>query len=192
MELMIAAGKAVPQLNGTWTGFSISIMKADESILKRLDAPTRAPSWPVGADGVRPPAKIPLPVPPCHARKKDEVLFVHKESNVHGIILEAGIGAAANAIIDFKDSLNEWDGKVGDGDCGSTRCKVAILEDMKSYYPPNDAKKETRNEIASSIRRVMGGTSGIIYDIFCKAAYAKLKENSESVVSPKQCENMLF
>ncbi|KAI3879014.1 hypothetical protein MKW92_020064, partial [Papaver armeniacum] len=93
----------------------------------------------------------------------------------------------ANAIIDLKDSLNEWDGEVGDGDCGSTmfRGAVDILEDMKSYYPLNDAA-ETVNEIASSIRRVMGGTSGIIYDIFCKAAYAKLKENSESVVSPKQ------
>ncbi|XP_026422534.1 uncharacterized protein LOC113318567 isoform X1 [Papaver somniferum] len=32
-------------------GFSISIVKADESILKQLDAPTRAPSWPIGADG---------------------------------------------------------------------------------------------------------------------------------------------
>ncbi|KAI3970180.1 hypothetical protein MKW92_003054 [Papaver armeniacum] len=177
--------------------FSISIMKADESILKRLDAPTRAPSWPVGADGVRPPAKIPLPVPPCHARKKDEEPGRPQESNVHGIILEAGIGAAANAIIDLKDSLNEWDGKVGDGDCGSTmfRGAVAILEDMKTY-PPNDAT-ETINEIASSIRRVMGGT--ILTSFSCadttysrKAAYAKLKENSESVVSPKQCENMLF
>ncbi|KAI3842229.1 hypothetical protein MKW98_026019 [Papaver atlanticum] len=45
------------------TGFSISIVKADESILKQLDAPSRVPSWPVGADGVRPPAKIPLNTP---------------------------------------------------------------------------------------------------------------------------------
>ncbi|MCL7032957.1 hypothetical protein MKW94_000960 [Papaver nudicaule] len=205
MELMIAAGKAVPQLQlehglavdkvytGSFmtsldmAGFSISIMKADESILKRLDAPTRAPSWPVGADGVRPPAKIPLPVPPCHSKKIDEEPSRPEQLNVHGIILEAGIEAAANAIIDLKDSLNEWDGKVGDGDCGSTmfRGAMAILEDMKSHYPLNDAA-ETVNEIASSIRRVMGGTSGIIYDIFFKAAYAKLKENKETVVLPKQ------
>ena len=32
-------------------GFSISIMKADQSILDRLDAPTKAPNWPVGTDG---------------------------------------------------------------------------------------------------------------------------------------------
>ncbi|KAI3867343.1 hypothetical protein MKW98_001777 [Papaver atlanticum] len=33
-------------------GFLISIVKADKSILKQLDAPTRDPSWPVGADGL--------------------------------------------------------------------------------------------------------------------------------------------
>jgi len=32
-------------------GFSISIMKADPAVLLRLDAPTKAPSWPVGAEG---------------------------------------------------------------------------------------------------------------------------------------------
>lgn len=35
-----------------FSGFSISIMKADQSILERLDAPTKAPSWPVGTDGL--------------------------------------------------------------------------------------------------------------------------------------------
>lgn len=32
-------------------GFSISVMKADEGILRRLDAPTKASAWPVGTDG---------------------------------------------------------------------------------------------------------------------------------------------
>ncbi|CAH2036110.1 unnamed protein product [Thlaspi arvense] len=68
MELMIAAGKAVAKLQleyglavdrvytGSFmtsldmAGFSISIMKADQSILERLDAPTKAPGWPVGTD----------------------------------------------------------------------------------------------------------------------------------------------
>ncbi|MQL96073.1 hypothetical protein Taro_028745 [Colocasia esculenta] len=54
------------------------------------------------------------------------------------------------------------------------RGATAIMEDMKKCYPLNDAA-ETVNEIGASVRRVMGGTSGILYDIFCKAAYAKLK-----------------
>ncbi|WCJ42157.1 Dihydroxyacetone kinase [Euphorbia peplus] len=204
MELMIAVGKAVPQLqlehglavDRVYTGslmtsldmagFSISIMKADEEILKRLDAPTKAPFWPPGVDGNRPPAKIPVPVPLSQLTKADESLGRPLKLNEQGHCLEVAIEAAMNAIIDLRDSLNEWDSKVGDGDCGSTmyRGATAILEDMKNY-PLNDVA-ETVNEIGSTIRRVMGGTSGILYNIFCKAAFAQLKTNTGSVVTPKQ------
>ncbi|KAK3224653.1 hypothetical protein Dsin_004515 [Dipteronia sinensis] len=138
MELMIAAGKAVPKLQlehglavdrvytGSFmtsldmAGFSISIMKADQSILHRLDAATKAPYWPVGVDGNRPPAKIPVPLPPSRLTKSEESLSRPLQLNQQGRILEVAIEAAANAIMDLTDSLNEWDSKVGDGDCGST------------------------------------------------------------------------
>jgi len=42
------------------------------------------------------------------------------ELNELGSILEAAIGAAANEIINLREKLNDWDSKVGDGDCGST------------------------------------------------------------------------
>nr|XP_023907912.1 putative 3,4-dihydroxy-2-butanone kinase [Quercus suber]POF26701.1 putative 3,4-dihydroxy-2-butanone kinase [Quercus suber] len=204
MELMIASGKAVPKLQlehglavdrvytGSFmtsldmAGFSISIMKADETILQRLDAATKAPYWPVGVDGNHPPAKIPVPMPPSRSIKSDESLSRPPQLNQQGHILEVAIEAAANAIINIRDSLNEWDSKVGDGDCGSTmyRGATAILEDIRNY-PLNDAA-ETVNEIGSSIRRIMGGTSGIIYNIFCKAAYAQLKASSQPVVTAKQ------
>ncbi|CAH1435833.1 unnamed protein product [Lactuca virosa] len=69
MELMIDAGKAVPILQlehgvavvrvytGSFmtsldmAGFSISIMKAEQTILQRLDVATKALHWPVGVDG---------------------------------------------------------------------------------------------------------------------------------------------
>uniref|UniRef100_M4DCC4 3,4-dihydroxy-2-butanone kinase n=1 Tax=Brassica campestris TaxID=3711 RepID=M4DCC4_BRACM len=210
MELMIAAGKAVPKLQlefglavdrvytGSFmssldmAGFSISIMKADQSILERLDAPTKGPSWPVGTDGNRPPSKIPVPLPPFQQNKNEESLGRPQELSQQGRILEAAIKAAATVVISLKDSLNEWDGKVGDGDCGSTMCRgaKAILDDMKNYYPLNDAA-ETVNEIGSSIRRVMGGTSGIICSLLCKAAYAELKANAQSEVTPKNWSDAL-
>ncbi|KAL0853766.1 hypothetical protein Bca101_058918 [Brassica carinata] len=144
MELMIAAGKAVPKLQlefglavdrvytGSFmssldmAGFSISIMKANQSILERLDAPTKAPSWPVGTDvkfiytGNRPPAKIPISLPPFQQNKNEESLGRPLELSQDGRTLEAAIEGAATVVISLKDSLNEWDGKVGDGDCGST------------------------------------------------------------------------
>ncbi|CAL4935610.1 unnamed protein product [Urochloa decumbens] len=197
MELMIAARKAVPELQleygiavdrvytGTlmtsldMAGLSITIMKSDENILKRLDAPTKAPAWPVGSEGNRPPAKFPVPVPPSPSVKDDEILAQPQELSKQGCILEAAIEASATEIINLKDILNEWDGKVGDGDCGTTmyRGATAILEDMKKRYPMNDAAG-TINEIGATIRRVMGGTSGILYDILFKAAYASLKQST--------------
>ncbi|CAI9295470.1 unnamed protein product [Lactuca saligna] len=203
MELMIAAGKAVPILQlehgvavvrvytGSFmtsldmAGFSISIMKAEQAILQRLDAATKAPHWPVI---IRLPRFL-FQFPPSRSAKNDEVLSRPEQLNEQGRALEVAIEAAVSAVIQLKDSLNEWDSKVGDGDCGSTMARgaTAIQQDLKKYYPLNDAA-ETINEIGSSIRRVMGGTSGILYDIFCKAAYARLKLNSQSdaAITPLQ------
>lgn len=33
------------------SGFSITIMKSEPAILQRLDAPTKAPYWPIAVDG---------------------------------------------------------------------------------------------------------------------------------------------
>ncbi|XP_073295648.1 putative 3,4-dihydroxy-2-butanone kinase [Primulina huaijiensis] len=209
MELMIAAGKAVPVLQlehglavdrvytGSFmtsldmAGFSITVMKADQKILNRLDAPTKAPNWPVGADG-RLPAKIPVPLPQSRSTKNDESSSRPQQLSPQGYILEIAVEAAATAVINLKDSLNEWDSKVGDGDCGSTmfRGASAILEDMKKYYPLNDPA-ETMKEIGSSVRKVMGGTSGILYDIFFKAAYAQLKADCNPIVIPLHWANAL-
>ncbi|KAJ1697268.1 hypothetical protein LUZ63_005780 [Rhynchospora breviuscula] len=200
MELMIATRKAVPELQlehgvavdrvytGSFmtsldmAGFSITLMKSDPLILDRLDAPTKAPYWPVAVEGNRPPAKfpVPVPVPPSYSSTTDEMLSQPQELTKLGYTLEAAIEAAANEVIALRDDLNEWDAKAGDGDCGTTmyRGASAVLEDMKKRYPMNDAA-ETVNEIGVTIRRVMGGTSGILYDILCKAAYANLKGHSE-------------
>ncbi|XP_008451073.2 putative 3,4-dihydroxy-2-butanone kinase isoform X2 [Cucumis melo] len=167
--------------------FSITIMKSDQTVLQRLDAATKAPSWPIGADGCHLPSKIPVPLPPpALATKNGETLGGPVQLNQQGIILEAAIEAAAKAVINLKDTLNEWDSKVGDGDCGSTmfRGATTIIEDLKCY-PLNDAA-ETVNEIGSSIRRVMGGTSGIIYTIFCKAAYTTLKSSNLDNITPQK------
>ncbi|KZV35492.1 3,4-dihydroxy-2-butanone kinase [Dorcoceras hygrometricum] len=209
MELMIAAGKAVPVLQlehglavdrvytGSFmtsldmAGFSITVMKADQKILNRLDAPTKAPNWPVGTEG-RPPAKLPIPLPQSRSTKSDESLSRPQQLSPQGYILEVAIESAATAVINLKDSLNEWDSKVGDGDCGSTmfRGASAILEDMKKYYPLNDPA-ETIKELGSSVRKVMGGTSGILYDIFFRAAYAKLKADCNAIVTPLHWANAL-
>lgn len=210
MELMIAAGKAVPRLQvehglavdrvytGSFmtsldmAGLSITVMKVDEATLQLLDAPTKAPAWPVGVDGDRPPAKIPVPVPQSPSSGSNKSSTRPEQLSEQGRMLEVAIEAAASEMINLRDTLNEWDGKVGDGDCGSTmsRGASAILEDLKKYYPLNDVV-ETIKEIGSSVSRVMGGTSGIIYDILLKAAYAELKATNHSEITSKEWASAL-
>jgi dihydroxyacetone kinase len=49
-----------------------------------------------------------------------QILTEPQELSKQGCILEAAIEAGAKEIINIKDNLNEWDSKVGDGDCGTT------------------------------------------------------------------------
>lgn len=49
-----------------------------------------------------------------------QILAQPQELSKEGCILEAAIEASATEIINLKDILNEWDSKVGDGDCGTT------------------------------------------------------------------------
>ena len=44
-------------------GLSLSVLKVDDSVLERLDAPTVAPAWPRAASSDRPPTKVPVPLP---------------------------------------------------------------------------------------------------------------------------------
>jgi hypothetical protein len=43
-----------------------------------------------------------------------------QELSSQGLKLEAAIRAGAQAVLNMKDMLNEWDSIVGDGDCGTT------------------------------------------------------------------------
>ncbi|KAF2557018.1 hypothetical protein F2Q70_00037051 [Brassica cretica] len=61
---------------------------------------------------------------------------------------------------------------------------------VEKDYPLNNAA-ETVNEIGASISRAMGGTSGIICNLLCKAAYAELKANAESEVTPEHWSEAL-
>jgi dihydroxyacetone kinase len=49
-----------------------------------------------------------------------------QELTSQGRKLEAAIQAGAMAVINLQDSLNDWDSKVGDGDCGTTVSAAAM------------------------------------------------------------------
>ncbi|XP_062077675.1 putative 3,4-dihydroxy-2-butanone kinase [Humulus lupulus] len=140
MELMIASGKAVPKLQ-LEHGLAVDRVYTG-SFMTSLDMA-----------GSHPPPKIPVPVPPSRSTKSDESLGRPLQLSEEGQILEVAIEAAANAVIKIVDSLNEWDSRAGDGDCGSTMYKgaAAILEDLETSFI---GFQIGRNFICSSLQEV--------------------------------------
>jgi hypothetical protein len=63
-----------------------------------------------------------------------QVLTQPQELSKQGCILEAAIKACAKEIISLKDSLNEWDSKVGDGDCGTTVSQLFFNSKLIRYF----------------------------------------------------------
>eukprot|EP00897_Mesotaenium_endlicherianum_P005163 jgi/Mesen1/4675/ME000241S03716 len=204
MEIMIAAGKAVAELQvehglavervyaGSFmtsldmAGMSLSVLKVDEGILERLDAPTSAPAWPTASAGSRPPTTVPVPLPPGPSSDplQDHTSTSRRpqaEELTDGAKkLEAAIRGGAEAVVALEAQLNEWDARVGDGDTGTTMGKGAraVLQDLASSYLLNDTAT-TIKQLGASVRRSMGGTSGILYDLFSRAAFLKLRDASQ-------------
>ena len=80
----------------------------------------------------------------------------------------------AKELIAIEGELTKYDMAVGDGDCGTTIRKgaEALMKDVETY--PLDDVGLLARAIGNTIRKNMGGTSGVLYDIFFTAAADKL------------------
>ncbi|KAL3151120.1 hypothetical protein ABBQ38_012986 [Trebouxia sp. C0009 RCD-2024] len=155
-------------------GASISLLPVESGRLARLDSPTQAPFWPKDKCIVvpdKPKAALPLaPNPEAQTSRPDTL-------SEQGQLLEKALLSAAAAILDHAQELDDWDQRVGDGDCGTTLAQGAraIRADCCKRYPLNDAAA-TMNAVAGSVGHSMGGSSGALYQIFFVALAAALKE----------------
>ena len=155
-------------------GVSLTLLRVDDAaVLARLDAPTDAPAWPqhAGQPGDAPPA----PVPAARADEATPSRVARAATTANGAALRAAICGAARAVAACEVQLSSWDAAVGDGDCGTTLAAgaAAVLEDEPSYDV--DTPAAAAAGLAASVRRAMGGTSGVLYDIFFTAAEASLR-----------------
>lgn len=165
-------------------GFSLSLWASngDAELLGYFDAPTTASGWnftkyepsasvDVSSSVVEPEA--PMVAAKKHAARPEQV-------SASGLVLERAIAAACEKLIASEPQLTLWDSKVGDGDCGTTFKKAAetVLADLKAHYPVNDPA-QTLREIAQSVGKSAGGTSGVLYDIFFTAGALKLESFKE-------------
>jgi dihydroxyacetone kinase len=160
-------------------GVSITLLRVDDDgVLRRLDAFTDAPAWPrLSSSDAAGLAVVPCPAPPAA-----DVPKLRTPSTPEAAALAAAIRAGAQALVAAESQLSSADSVVGDGDCGATLAAgaSAVLEDM-GFYDMDDAAT-TAASLAASVRRSMGGTSGLLYDVFFSAAAAAMAAPSPSDV----------
>lgn len=140
-------------------GFSITLLPLEEEWSELLLEPCGVSAWP-GARAWRSMQPLALPdglggpafLPSAEARNMKWLL------------------AACRALERAERELNELDGKVGDGDTGTTLGHAArALLEATDRLPLADGP-QLLQAIAGMLARVMGGSSGVLLSIFFNAA----------------------
>ncbi|XP_064871162.1 triokinase/FMN cyclase isoform X2 [Oncorhynchus nerka] len=155
-------------------GVSLSMMRADQEILRLFDAKTTASAWPnlstVCISGTSyildPPAK-------------DMQETSHTEGPLSDVMRKA-LEAVCSSLLQRQEELNSLDRASGDGDCGNTHAQAAkaIQEWLPSHIVPG-CPGQLLSTLAGLVQERMGGSSGALYSLFLTAAAALLKDRSD-------------
>jgi dihydroxyacetone kinase len=179
IALLEQSGKRVERVYaGTYlsalemAGVSLTVLPVDDQRLARLDAPTNAPAWPNAA--ARPRSRS---VTASHEPRTTLMPSAGAPRTALGRRLGAAIQAAARSLIEAEARLTELDQAVGDGDLGISlaRGAKAVLDALPSC--PLDNPAMTLHEVALTLQRALGGTSGPLYAMFLLRAATCLRSN---------------
>ena len=159
-------------------GVSLTVLPVDDRRLARLDAPTDAPAWPNAAERPRSRSTVAAPAPPPAPRPA-----AGAPQTATGRRLGAAIRAAAEALIEAEPQLTELDQAVGDGDIGIslTRGARAVLETLPACSLDDPAA--TLHELALTLQRALGGTSGPLYAMLLLRAAGVLRSGDPAAAS---------
>lgn len=154
MQPKLIVGPAMLMTSLDMNGIQVSICELGSGMELRLLAPTAARAWPAATVPNKPALlSMPLKAPPA------------KEANpARDLAIEALVKKTCEALIAATAELNELDGKVGDGDCGSTMKQSAesvlsVLGEVSSSSPA-----ALFTAMGSRMDKV-GGSSGVLLSI---------------------------
>ena len=188
MELAIVARAALGQFRAkglivdrAWSGtflsaldmpgFSLSLLRIDPDILRFLDAPTNAPSWPGGG------SLNPSPTMPANLGNSlsDNLEAVPTPD---GRMVQQAARRIAEMLIAAEPELTELDSIAGDGDLGASlkRGSEAILALSDSAFL--DPARGLAS-IGNALRRAIGGSSGPFYATGLLRASRRLADSIE-------------
>ena len=140
-------------------GFSLTLIELDDTIRQALEAPVQPHAWP-GIAPLDAPAIVPMPEMP------DPFPYKPTRNATMAGLLERG----ADVLVANEAPLNELDGKIGDGDAGSTfagaaRDIIAAIDRL-----PMDDPHQLMTTIGNILTQHAGGSSGVLFAIMFSAA----------------------
>jgi len=150
-------------------GFSLTLLPADDDIIRALAAPTTAPAWP-GLRATQAPETF---SPDTH--QNNEALADDAPQNE---TTSAALDRVIDALRQAREELDALDAKSGDGDAGASMQSGADAIDkaLKAKRLNTAALPQLFAGIGQLLSREMGGSSGVLLSILFTAAGASLDQ----------------
>ena len=142
-------------------GFSLSLLRLNETFEKALNADVQTVGW-----------QKPVPFAPMKTQRHSPVynqLEIEPSENPQ---VKRLVSTAARTLVDLENRLNALDAKVGDGDTGSTFAEGAreIIHLLEQGELPLNNTAQLLQLVGERLATVMGGSSGVLMSIFFTAA----------------------
>lgn len=173
IDYVVGPGHFMTALN--MSGFSLSVIKLDETLEKALLSDASPIAWHKARKFVKPSTIASPQLPDVLPYQPSENTDVRK-------IVEI----VTNTFIKIEDSINALDAKVGDGDAGATFASASkTIQHVIDKLPFNNG-----GELFSSIGRILsreaGGSSGVLLSILFTAAgndFSKSKDHAKALLA---------
>ncbi|MFC6335313.1 dihydroxyacetone kinase subunit DhaK [Pseudomonas sp. CCM 7891] len=142
-------------------GCSISLMRVDDPLMLRLQAPTEATAW----HGMTEPART-ISRQPCRGPVAESASIAGAWSSDNARQFKTILQSVTLALRQQEEVLTELDSVVGDGDIGISLARGArAIEDSLGILDL-DRPAIALQQISAILRRALGGTSGPLYAVF--------------------------
>ena len=155
-------------------GCSLSMLRLDDSLLARLNAPAGATAW----KGMTVPATAVSRLPRAATAEQHDIQG-QSWPQANALIFEKVLQAVSQALQQNEQVLTELDSVVGDGDIGISLARGARAMDDALGTLALDRPGVALQQLSGILRRVLGGTSGPLYAVFVLRAGVALSASVE-------------
>ena len=175
VEIAHAVGPARLMTSLDMHGYSVSLLPARPEWVEALQAPTAAPGWP-GMTAVREARTVPMP-----DGLEPQAFQPSEDAELHALIERA-----CDALEGMRADLDRLDGKVGDGDTGSTVAGAARAVREALPRMPLADREATFRALSDTLSRTMGGSSGVLLAILFAGAADAVRDGSDGVAALRE------